>query len=128
MGRPGGLDRPIQRRAARRLGRWNYRNLIVFGVDITMEGRQQMTGTSTVTKGFQVLPDLTYDSCLVYLDDVIVVGRTFHEQLFNLRKVFQRFREAHLKMNPEKCQVFREKSCTWDILCHRTEYPSTLEN
>jgi hypothetical protein len=36
-----------------------------------------------------VLRGLTYDSCLVYLDDVIVVGRTFQEHLLNLRKVFQ---------------------------------------
>jgi hypothetical protein len=34
---------------------------------------------------------LMYEGCLVYLDDVIVVGRTFHEQLDNLWKVFQRF-------------------------------------
>jgi hypothetical protein len=34
---------------------------------------------------------LTYKGCPVYLDDVIVVGWTFHEQLDNLRKVFQRF-------------------------------------
>jgi hypothetical protein len=37
-----------------------------------------------------VLRGLTYDACLVYLDDVIVVGRSFEEQL-NLRKVFQTY-------------------------------------
>jgi hypothetical protein len=47
-----------------------------------------------------VLGGLTYDSCLVYLDDVIVIGRTLEEHLLNLRKVFQRFREACLKLNP----------------------------
>jgi hypothetical protein len=46
-----------------------------------------------------VLRGLTYDSCLVYLDDVIVIGRTFEEHLLNLRKVFQRFREACVKLN-----------------------------
>jgi hypothetical protein len=39
--------------------------------------------------------EFTFDSYLVYLD-VIVIGRTFREHLFNLRKVFQRFREARL--------------------------------
>jgi hypothetical protein len=34
-----------------------------------------------------VLRRLTYDACLVYLDDVIVIGRTFEEHLLNLRKV-----------------------------------------
>jgi len=36
-----------------------------------------------------VLRGLTYEACLVYLDDVIVIGRTFQEQLDNLQKVFQ---------------------------------------
>jgi hypothetical protein len=53
-----------------------------------------------------VLRGPIYDSCLVYLDDVIVIGRTFEEHLLNLRKVVQRFREACLKLNPEKCQLF----------------------
>jgi hypothetical protein len=37
------------------------------------------------------LRGLTYDSCLVYLDDVIVIGRTFQEHLLNMLKVFQWF-------------------------------------
>jgi hypothetical protein len=49
-----------------------------------------------------VLRGLIYDACLVYLDD-IVIGRTFQEHLDNVRKLFQRLRGAHLKMNPEKC-------------------------
>jgi hypothetical protein len=53
-----------------------------------------------------VLRSLTYDACLVYLDDVTVIGHTFQEQLDNQLKVFQRLREAHLKLNPDKCQLF----------------------
>jgi hypothetical protein len=56
-----------------------------------------------------VLRGLTYEACLVYLDDVIVIGCTFQEQLDNLRKVFQRLQEAHLKLNPEKYQLFRKE-------------------
>jgi hypothetical protein len=41
-----------------------------------------------------VLRGYIYDSCLVCLDDVIVIDRTFQKHLLNLRKVFQRFREA----------------------------------
>jgi hypothetical protein len=51
-----------------------------------------------------VLWFLTYKACLVYLDDVFVVSRTFQEQLDSLWKVFQRFQGAHLKLNLEKCQ------------------------
>jgi hypothetical protein len=52
--------------------------------------------------------DLTYESCFVHLDDVIVIGRSFQEHVLNLRKVFQRFREARLKLNPETCQLFQK--------------------
>jgi hypothetical protein len=34
---------------------------------------------------------------------------TFQEHLDNLWKVFQRFQEAQLKLNPEKCQLFQEE-------------------
>jgi hypothetical protein len=51
-----------------------------------------------------VLRGLTSDSCLVYLYDVIVIGRTFQEHILNLRKVLERFREARLKLNLGKCQ------------------------
>jgi hypothetical protein len=37
---------------------------------------------------------------------VIVVGRTFEEHQLNLRKLFQRFREALLNFNPDMCQLF----------------------
>jgi hypothetical protein len=56
-----------------------------------------------------VLRGLTYDSCLVYLDDVIVIGRTFLELVTNLLKLFQRFREVRLKINPEKCHLFQKE-------------------
>jgi hypothetical protein len=42
----------------------------------------------------------------MYLEDVIMIGRTFQEHLLNLRKVFQWFQEACLKLNLEKCQLF----------------------
>jgi hypothetical protein len=56
-----------------------------------------------------VLRGLIYDSYLVYLDDVIVIGRMFQEHLLNLRRVFQRFREVRLKLNTEKCQLFQKE-------------------
>jgi hypothetical protein len=51
----------------------------------------------------------SHDSCLVYLDDVIVIGRTFKEHLLNLWKVFQWFWEACRKLNPEKCQLLQKE-------------------
>ena len=50
-----------------------------------------------------VLCGLSYQTCLVYLDDIIVFGRTFEEQLERLEEVFKRLRSANLKLKPSKC-------------------------
>ncbi|GBM61235.1 Retrovirus-related Pol polyprotein from transposon 297 [Araneus ventricosus] len=56
-----------------------------------------------------VLRGLSSEACLVYLDDIIIVGRTFEEHLNNLRKVFQRLQKANLKLNPKKCRFFQKE-------------------
>ncbi|XP_039306054.1 uncharacterized protein K02A2.6-like [Solenopsis invicta] len=45
----------------------------------------------------------------VYLDDIIVVTRTFDEHLATLREVFRRLREARLRPNTEKCRFCTER-------------------
>jgi len=40
----------------------------------------------------------------VYLDDIIVINKTFDGHLDTLREVFQRLREAKLRLNPDKCR------------------------
>ena len=52
-----------------------------------------------------VLAGLQWSSCLVYLDDVIVIGKTFKEHLSNLHTVLTRLREAGLKLKPKKCAL-----------------------
>jgi hypothetical protein len=56
-----------------------------------------------------ILRGLTYESCLMYLDDVIVIGRTFQKHLLSLRKMFHPFREDRLNLNPEKSQHFQKE-------------------
>ena len=41
--------------------------------------------------------------CMVYLDDILVVGRTFQEHLDNLREVMKRLRYAGLRLKPKEC-------------------------
>lgn len=54
-----------------------------------------------------VLHGLIPDTCLDYLDDVIVYGCTFDEQLHRLRLVFARLKSAGLKVRPAKCRLIR---------------------
>ena len=54
-----------------------------------------------------VLAGLHMSHCLVYLDDIIVMGKSFGEHLDNLRKVFDRLREAGLTLKPSKCVFFQ---------------------
>lgn len=56
-----------------------------------------------------VLRGLTWKEVLAYLDDVIVLGRSFDEHLSNLREVFSRFRAHHLKLKPRKCALFQSE-------------------
>ena len=60
----------------------------------------------------RVFTGLNYKILLIYLDDIIVYGKTFETQLENLREVFQRLSAAKLKLNPEKC-LFFQKQCTF---------------
>ena len=54
-----------------------------------------------------VLRGLLWEKCLCYLDDIIVMGKTFVEALDNLKTVFERFRNANLKLKPKKCVLFQ---------------------
>lgn len=56
-----------------------------------------------------VLNGLQWERCLVYLDDVIVFGKSFEDTLENLSTVFERFKMANLKLKPKKCFLFQEE-------------------
>ena len=45
-----------------------------------------------------VLAGLQWSSCLVYLDDIIILGRDFEEHLERTRAVLERLRKAGLKL------------------------------
>ncbi|CAG2216608.1 Retrovirus-related Pol polyprotein from transposon 297 [Mytilus edulis] len=65
-------------------------------------------GLHTAPNSFQLLMDkilrgLTFKSCLCYLDDVLICSETFEQHMSDLQEVFDRFRNAGLKLNPQKC-------------------------
>lgn len=54
----------------------------------------------------QILNRLNRDLCLVYLDDIIVTGKSFIEHIDNLKKVFNRLKKENLELNPGKYLLF----------------------
>ena len=56
-----------------------------------------------------VLAGLNFETCLLYLDDIIVFSDTFEKHIDGLEKVLQRLRSAGLKVFPKKCQFFQEE-------------------
>ena len=64
----------------------------------------------------RVLSGLHWETCLFYLDDIIVFSSTWEEHLARLRQVFERLRHANLKLGAEKC-AFAAKEVSY--LGHR---------
>lgn len=53
------------------------------------------------------LRDLIGEVCFVYLDDVVVYGKTLTEHNKNLHRFLQRIRETRLKLQPDKCEYLK---------------------
>ena len=69
-------------------------------------------GLKTAPQTYQRLMELAlswlqWTACLIYLDNVIVYGKTFEEHLQRLSLVLQRFCQAGLKLKPGKCHFFK---------------------
>ena len=63
-----------------------------------------------------VLSGLHWETCLFYLDDIIVFSSTWEKHLARLRQVFERLRHANLKLGAENC-TFAAKEVSY--LGHR---------
>jgi hypothetical protein len=56
-----------------------------------------------------VLAGLTYEACLVYLDDILILSPDLEKHLKNLEKVFIRLRQANLKLKINKCTLMQRQ-------------------
>ena len=56
-----------------------------------------------------VLTGIHWSSCLVYIDDIVIMGRMFQQNLVNLKLVLDRLRGAGLKLKPAKCSLCRKE-------------------
>ena len=52
-----------------------------------------------------ILAGLARDKCLVYLDDILVIGRSLEEYLSNLREVFERLERAGPEAEADQMQA-----------------------
>ena len=53
------------------------------------------------------LQGLQWITCLIYIDDIIVFGRNFEEHLRRVEEVFERLKNAGLKLKPDKCNMLQ---------------------
>lgn len=68
------------------------------------------TSPSSFSRAMTIaLAGLNYESCFLYLDDIIVFGKNLNEHNKNLVKVLQRLRQVNLKLNPQKCEFLRRE-------------------
>ena len=68
-------------------------------------------GLATAVSTFQylmskVLTDLN-NFAFMYLDDVLIFSQSYEDHLQHLHTVFQKFKEAGLKIKLSKCQFFK---------------------
>ena len=52
----------------------------------------------------EVLRGITFKSAVVYVDDILVYSQTFEQHLDHLQQVFERLRQAGLRIKPSKCK------------------------
>lgn len=52
-------------------------------------------------------PEMTEECAYAYLDDIVVVSKTFDEHITHLRRIFTRLRDAGFQLNTDKCKFCR---------------------
>lgn len=73
-------------------------------------------------------------TAFIYLDDVIVIGKSLSHHLKNLKTIFTKCRERNLKLNPSKCEflkpeiIFLGHKCTKDGILPDSSKFSTIAN
>lgn len=74
-------------------------NIMPFGINTPATFERLM---ETVLSGLQ------WQICLIYLDDIVFIGKTFQNMLDNLKHVFKRLVSSNLKIKAKKCHLFHK--------------------
>jgi len=60
-----------------------------------------------------VLSGFNFEICLAYLDDIIVFSTDLKSHLTRLTQLFEKLREANLKLKPSQCCLLQKKWHFW---------------
>ena len=52
---------------------------------------------------------LSWKTCLIYIDDIIVVGKTVEDHMKNLEEVIEKLRSANFKLISKKCHLLKKE-------------------
>ena len=66
----------------------------------------------------QIMSGVQYETCLIYLDDIIVYSKTFEDHIQRLDEVLTRISNANLKFASKKCYLFSKKLNFSVTRCH----------
>lgn len=83
--------------------------VLPFGLNIAPNSFSRMMNIA-----FSGLPIST---CFLYIDDIIVIGRSVQDHFKNLTTVFNVCRKYNLKINPEKCRFLKPEVVYLGHLC-----------
>ena len=56
----------------------------------------------------RVLAGLHWTTCLIYLDDILIFSATVQQHFSRLREIFDRLKQAGLKIKPSKCLLLQK--------------------
>lgn len=84
-------------------------NVLPFGLKVSPSAFSRMISLAFA----EISPHI----CFIYMDDIIVLGKTKQEHLHNLKTVFQILERVNLKLNPSKCKFFRTQVTYLGHLC-----------
>jgi hypothetical protein len=81
---------------------------------VCMSSRACHKVSPTVQPRFQRIMDcimagLQYETLIVYLDDLIIFGKSYDEHLQRLEEVLRRLEKANMKLSPKKCHFLKTK-------------------
>ena len=54
-----------------------------------------------------VLRGLSWESVVYFLDDIVILGRSFEDHMQNMEPVWSQFRDFKPKLKPSKCELLK---------------------